>query len=63
MMALTLVRVIESHSNELAGELVTKLGTFPAPPTLAKFRSRNCVEKSRKSCSHLSEWLADQDGR
>lgn len=28
MIALTLVRVIELHSNELAGELVTKLGTF-----------------------------------
>jgi hypothetical protein len=62
MIALTLVRVIERHSNELASELVTKLETFPPPPTFAKFRSRNCAEKSRKSCSHLSECLLTKTG-
>jgi hypothetical protein len=62
MIALTLVRVIERHFDELAAELVTKLGTSRAPPTCAKSRSTNCVDKSRKSCSAPSEWLLTKTG-
>jgi hypothetical protein len=38
MIALTLVRVIERHSTELATELVTKLGTSPRTTDLRKGR-------------------------
>jgi hypothetical protein len=46
MIALTLVRVIERHSTELATELVTKLGTSSRTTDL-----RKGGDKSRKSCS------------
>jgi hypothetical protein len=46
MIALTLVRVIERHSTELATELVTKLGTSPRTTDL-----RKGGDKSKKSCS------------
>jgi hypothetical protein len=36
MIALTLVRVIERHFDELAAELVTKLGTSPRTADLRK---------------------------
>ena len=49
MIALSLVRVIERHSNELAVELVAKLGASPLPADVRKFRSRNGGDESKKS--------------
>ena len=47
MIALTLVRVIERHSDELAAELVTKLGTSPRTADLAQSPGRRIASTNR----------------
>jgi hypothetical protein len=67
MIALTLVRVIERHSNELAAELVTKLGTSPRTADLRKVPVEELQRQIEEVLLHLSDWLltktADEIGR
>jgi hypothetical protein len=57
MIALTLVRVIERHSDELAAELVTKLGTSPRAADLRKLPVDELRRQIEEILQHLSEWL------
>jgi hypothetical protein len=62
VIALTLVRVIERHSNELAGELVTKLGTFPRTTDLRKVPVEELRREIEEILQHLSDWLLTKTG-
>jgi hypothetical protein len=55
MIALTLVRVIERHSDELAAELVTKLGTSPRTTDLRKVPVDELRRQIEEILQHLSE--------
>jgi hypothetical protein len=57
MIALTLVRVIERHANELAAELVTKLGASPRTVDLRKVPAAELQRQIEEVLLHLSEWL------
>ena len=57
MIALTLVRVIELHSNQLAAELVTKLGTSPRTADLCKVPVDELQRQIEEILRHLSAWL------
>jgi hypothetical protein len=62
MIALTLVRVIERHSDELAAELVTKLGTSPRTADLRKGPVNELRRQIEEILQHLSEWLLTKTG-
>lgn len=62
MIALTLVRVIERHSDELAAELVTKLGTSPRTTDLRKVPVEELRRQIEEVLRHLSEWLLTGTG-
>jgi hypothetical protein len=62
MIALTLVRVIERHSTELATELVTKLGTSPRTTDLRKVPVDELRRQIEEILQHLSEWLLTKTG-
>ena len=62
MIALTLVRVIERHSDELAAELVTKLGTSPRTTDLRKVPVEELQRQIEEVLRHLSEWLLTRTG-
>jgi hypothetical protein len=62
MIALTLVRVIERHSTELAAELVTKLGTSPLTTDLRKVPVDELRRQLEEILQHLSEWLLSKTG-
>ncbi len=62
MIALTLVRVIERHSDELAAELVTKLGTSPRTADLRKVPVNELRRQIEEILQHLSEWLLTKTG-
>jgi hypothetical protein len=62
MIALTLVRVIECHSTELATELVTKLGTSPRTTDLRKVPVDELRRQIEEILWHLSEWLLTKTG-
>jgi hypothetical protein len=62
MIALTLVRMIERHSNELAAELVTKLGTSPRTTDLRKVPVEELQRQIEEILQHLSEWLLTKTG-
>jgi hypothetical protein len=62
MIALTLVRVIERHSDELAAELVTKLGTSPRTTDLRKVPVEELQREIEEVLRHLSEWLLTRTG-
>src|ERR1700692_1383034 len=57
MIALTLVRVIQRHCDELAAELVTKLGTSPRTTDLRKVPVDELRRQIEEILQHLSEWL------
>jgi hypothetical protein len=63
MIALTLVRVIERHSTELAAELVTKLGTSPRTTDLRKVPVDELRRQIEELLQHLTEWLLTKTGR
>ena len=63
MIALTLVRVIERHSTELAAELVTKLGTSPRTTGLRKVPVDELRRQIEELLQHLTEWLLTKTGR
>jgi hypothetical protein len=62
MIALTLVRVIERHSTELAAELVTKLGSSPRTTDLNKVPVDELRRQIEEILQHLSEWLLTKTG-
>jgi hypothetical protein len=62
MIALTLVRVIERHCDELAAELVTKLGTSPRTADLRKVPVNELRRQIEEILQHLSEWLLTKTG-
>lgn len=57
MIALTLVRMIERHSSELAAELVTKMGASPRTVDLRKVPVDELHRKIEEVLGHLSDWL------
>jgi hypothetical protein len=57
MIALTLVRVIERDSDELAVELATKLGTSPRTADLRKVPVEELRREIEEIFRHLSDWL------
>jgi hypothetical protein len=57
MIALTLVRAIERHANELSAELVTKLATSPRTNDLRKVPVAELQRQIEGVLLHLSEWL------
>jgi hypothetical protein len=57
MIALTLVRVIERHANELAAELVTKLAASPRTNDLHKVPVAELQRQIEEVLLHLSDWL------
>jgi hypothetical protein len=62
MIALTLVRVIERHSDELATELVAKLETSPRTADLRKVPVEELRGRIEEILRHLSEWLLTKTG-
>jgi hypothetical protein len=62
MIALTLVRVIERHSTDLATELVAKLGTSPRSTDLRKVPVDELRRQIEEILQHLSEWLLTKTG-
>ena len=57
MIALRLVRLIESHSDELAAELVAKLETSSRTADLRKVPIEELRRRLHEILCHLSEWL------
>jgi hypothetical protein len=57
MIALSLVRVIERHSNELAVELVAKLGASPLTADMGKVPVEELRRRIEEIFRHLSDWL------
>ena len=57
MIALRLVHLIETHSDELASGLVRKLQLSPHTRDLQKVPVRELRERASEIYRHLSEWL------
>jgi hypothetical protein len=62
MIALSLIRVIERHSNELAVELVAKLGASPLTAEMRKVPVEELRRRIEEIFSHLTDWLLDKSG-
>ena len=62
MIALTLVRVIERHSTEVAAEPVTKLGTSARTTDPRKVLVDELWRQIEEILQHLSEWLLTKTG-
>jgi hypothetical protein len=63
MIALRLVRLIEHHSDELAGELVVKLETSSRTADLRKVPVDELRRRLQEILRHLSEWLLTKTGQ
>ena len=57
MIALSLVRVIERHSDDLARQLVAKLETSPRTADLRKVPVEELQRQIAEILRHLSQWL------
>jgi len=62
MIALRLVRLIEHHSDALAGELVVKLETSSRTADLRKVPIEELRQRLQEILRHLSEWLLTKTG-
>ena len=62
MISLRLVRLIESHSDELADELVAKLDTSSRTGDLRKVPVEELRRRFQEVLRHLSEWLLTKTG-
>ena len=62
MVSLRMVRVIESRSDELAAELITKLGTSSRIADLRKVPVEELRQRIVEILRHLSEWLLPKMG-
>jgi hypothetical protein len=50
MVALRLIRLIETHSEQIARTLATRIRTSPRTSQLQKYRSPSCSADCRNSC-------------
>lgn len=57
MVGLRLVRLIESHSHELATELIKKMQSSPRTRGMRNVPSEELQERAYEILHHLSEWL------
>jgi len=57
MVGLRLVRLIESHSHELATELIEKIQSSSRTRGMRKVPSEELQERAYEILHHLSEWL------
>lgn len=62
MISLRLVRMIESHSDELAAELIAKLETSSRTADLRKVPVEELRRGVQEILRHLSEWLLSKMG-
>jgi hypothetical protein len=62
MIALSLVRVIERHSHELALELVAKLAASPLTSDMRKVPIEELRRGNEEIFRHLSDWLLAKSG-
>ena len=62
MIALRLVWVIQRYSNELAVELVAKLGASSLPADMRKALVEELRRRIEEILPHLSEWLPAKSG-
>lgn len=62
MIALSLVRVIQRYSNELAVELVAKLEASPLPADMRKVLVEELRRRIEEIFRHLSDWLLAKSG-
>jgi hypothetical protein len=62
MIALRLVRLIEHHSDALAGELVVKLESSSRTADLRKVPIEELRQRLQEILRHLSEWLLTKTG-
>ena len=62
MIALSLVRVIQRYSHELAVELVAKLGASSLPTDMRKALVEELRRRIEEILRHLSEWLPAKSG-
>jgi hypothetical protein len=62
MVSLRMVRVIESRSDELAAELITKPGTSSRTADLRKIPVEELRQRIEEILRHLSEWLPTKMG-
>ena len=62
MIALRLARLIEHHSDALAGELVAKLETSSRTADLRKVPIDELRQRLQEILRHLSEWLLTKTG-
>lgn len=62
MIALRLVRLIESHSDELTSELLVKLQTYPRTRDLRKVPVEELRRRLHEILQHLGDWLLTKTG-
>jgi len=62
MIALRLVRLIESHSDELTSELLVKLQTYPRTRDLRKVPVEELRHRLQEILQHLGDWLLTKTG-
>ena len=62
MIASSLIRVIERHSNELAVELVAKLGASSLTADMRKVPVEELRRRIEEIFRHLSDWLLEKSG-
>jgi len=62
MISLSLVQLIERHSDELATELIAKLETSSRTSDLHKVPVEELRRRIREILQHLSEWLITETG-
>lgn len=62
MIALSLVRLIEKHSDELSNGLMVKFNTSPRTTELRKVPAEELRNRTHEIFQHLSEWLLTKTG-
>ena len=62
MISLSLVQLIERHSDELATELIAKLETSSRTSDLHKVPVEELRRRIQEILQHLSEWLITKTG-
>jgi hypothetical protein len=62
MIALSLVRLIEKHSDELSNGLMVKFNSSPRTTDLRKVPAEELRNRTHEIFQHLSEWLLTKTG-
>jgi hypothetical protein len=60
MLSTRLIRMIETHADELAGGLVAHLKTHPRTPSLHQFSEAQLRDPAFAVYRHLGDWLSGQ---